>query len=89
LSGTIHDQKASSLCWAFATSSVIRAELKRLIILLFQNNKISASVKKEAIKLADQINKENRLLNELVCLVSPRCPKLEDFFGSNSGQSLK
>ena len=34
ISGSIHDQKESSLCWAFATSTVIRAELKRLIIRL-------------------------------------------------------
>ena len=34
ISGSIHDQKGSSLCWAFATSTVIRAEIKRLIIRL-------------------------------------------------------
>ena len=34
ISGSIHDQKESSLCWAFATATVIRAELKRLIIRL-------------------------------------------------------
>jgi len=36
-------------------------------------------LEKKATQLADQLNTENRLLNELVCLINPRNPRLEDF----------
>ena len=82
ISGSIHDQKESGLCWAFATSTVIRAELKRLIIRLERAGAINPQLADQALKITDQINKENRLMFELVCLINPRSPKMEDFFGN-------
>ena len=79
-----HNQKDSNLCWAFSISTVIRGELKRLILNLANRNYISAQLKEDALKWADQINKENRLVKELVCLVNPRSPKLEDFYQNRS-----
>ena len=89
ISGSIHDQKESSLCWPFSFSTVIRAELKRLVIKLAALSLISIEVKNDALKWADQANKENRLLQELVCLVNPRSPKLTDIQGRNSDQMAK
>jgi len=89
ISGSIHDQKESSLCWAFCFSTVIRAELKRLVMKLAGLGHISIQVKHDALKWADQVNKEDRLLNELVCLVNPRSPKLTDRQGKNSDQMAK
>ena len=84
ISGSIHDQKESHLFWAFSVSTVIAAELRRLIYRLRQKGYISPSVQENALKQADQINKSNRLMFELVCLINPRSPKLEDFFGSRA-----
>jgi len=89
ISGSIHDQKESSLCWAFCFSTVIRAELKRLILGLVDWGHITTQVKNDALKWADQMNKENRLLQELVCLVNPRSPKLTDLQGKNTDQMAK
>ena len=85
ISGFVHDQRDSHLCWAFSTSTVIRAELKRVIILLHQNGIITAQERDQAFAQADQMNKENRLLFELVCLVNPRSPKLADFLPGRAG----
>ena len=82
ISGSIHDQKESGLCWAFATSTVVRAELKRLIIRLEKAGAITRQLAEQALKITDQINKENRLMFELVCLINPRSPKMEDFFAN-------
>ena len=57
----IKKRRHSSLCWAFATSTVIRAELKRIIFRLYQNNIITDQERDQALREADQINKENRL----------------------------
>ena len=89
ISGSIHDQKESSLCWAFCFSTVIRAELKRLVMKLADLGHISIKVKNDALKWADQANKEDRLLQELVCLVNPRSPKLTDLQGRNTEQMAK
>jgi len=89
ISGSIHDQKESSLCWAFCFSTVIRAELKRLIIKLADFGHISIKIKNDALKWADQVNKENRLLQEIVCLVNPRSPKLTDIQGKHSDQMAR
>ena len=85
ISGSIHDQKESALCWAFCFSTVIRAELKRLIIKLADLGHISPQIKNDGLRWADQMNKDNRLLQELVCLVNPRSPKLTDLQGKTSG----
>ena len=81
VSGLIHDQKESHLCWAFATSTVIRAELKRLVTILDQNGIFDSQEIDIILKNIDQMNKENRLMYEVICLVTPRSPKLENFFG--------
>ena len=88
ISGSIHDQKESHLCWAFSISTIIAAELRRIIHRLRQNGYISRSLFENALKMADQINKHNRLMFELVCLINPRSPKLEDFFGSRAEQQI-
>ena len=77
ISGSVHNQLESGLCWAFAFSSVIRGELKRLIRKLAAAGLITASMENETLRLTDKINTENKLMNEIVCLVVPRNPKLE------------
>ena len=79
ISGWIHDQKDSYLCWAFAVCTVIRTELKRIIITLYEKKIIDDQFKKQILFQIDQTNKEARLLFELVSLVNPRSPQLEDF----------
>jgi len=88
ISGSIHDQKQSHLCWAFSISTIIAAELRRIIHRLRQNGYISRTVSANAILMANQINKHNRLMFELVCLINPRSPKLEDFFGNRAEQQI-
>lgn len=78
ISGTIHDQQESGLCWAFSFSSLIRGELKRFIRRLMIAKRITIEVEAETLKLVDQLNKNNRLMHELVCLVVPRNPKLSN-----------
>jgi len=89
ISGSIHDQKESALCWAFCFSTIIRAELKRLVMKLAALGRITIQVKNDALKWADQVNKDNRLLQELVCLVNPRSPKLTGLQGKSSDQMAK
>ena len=84
ISGSIHDQKESHLCWAFSTATVIRAELKRLVKILHQNGVLTAQEEDHILKEIDQMNKENRLMYEIVCLITPRSPKLENFFGNRA-----
>ena len=76
ISWSIHNQLESGLCWAFAFSSLIRGELKRLIRKLAATGLITTSKENETIRLTDKLNTENRLMNEIVCLVVPRNPKL-------------
>jgi len=52
ISGKIHDQKDSNLCWAFSASSVLQSEVKRIIHRLHKKSKISKKVFDETIKLA-------------------------------------
>ena len=78
ISGSVHDQMQSGLCWAFCFASLIRGELKRLIRKLSAAGWITDEVAARALLEADTLNLQNRLMNELVCLVVPRNPKLDN-----------
>ena len=89
ISCSVHDQLESGLCWAFAFSSLIRGELKRLIRKLAAAGLINAAIEDETIRLTDKMNTENKLMNEIVCLVVPRNPKLKNVGKAEDQQAGK
>ena len=89
ISGSVHNQLESGLCWAFAFSSLIRGVLKRLIRKLAASGLITNSIENETLRLTDMMNTDNKLMNEIVCLVVPRNPKLQNVGRAEDQQAGK
>ena len=73
ISSECRNQKDSYFCWAFTLSTLIKHELKRLVMTLgLTENIIDETKMKELLKLVNKLNENEQLLKELVCLVIPR-----------------
>ena len=90
VSGHVHDQLQSYLCWCFSLSTIIRAEIIRLIKRLSNKQIISSDLTNVALKLASKLNEKDKLMYQIICLVVPRSPNLDDFaaYGSNQSRQM-
>ena len=80
----VQDQKKSYLCWAFAICTMLKSELRLLIVKLFNCNRIAKSTKQNLLKMVEILNVNRNLQSELVLLVSPRNPKVSSCDFTNS-----
>ena len=78
MSVTTRDQPDSNLCWCFSTGIAIRAEFKKSIYKLHKDGEIDDNTARTAGLMADQMNNNNQLTNEIVCLIFPKSPKQDD-----------
>ena len=78
VSVAIRDQLESGLCWAFSTAKLVAAELRKFIKMLKSKKILKPEAADEALRMADVVNDGNRLVNEIVCLLAPRNPKLKE-----------
>jgi len=73
MSSEIHDQGDSYFCWAITIATILKSELKRLVMTLcLKENKITREEMSSLLKLVNSLNENEKLMKELACLVIPR-----------------
>ena len=76
ISSDIHDQGKTYFCWAISIATILKSELKRLVMRLrFTEKIIKDDEMNEILKLVMKLNDNDNLLKELAYLVIPRKPK--------------
>ena len=72
ISSDVRDQGNTYYCWAFSISSILKSELIKLLKKLNSKNKLTKQKMDLLVSIAGDLNKNEQLVKELVCLVIPR-----------------
>mgnify|MGYP000443330743 CR=1 FL=1 len=78
VSAADRDQKDSGFCWAFSTTKLLAAETRIFIKNLEESGIIDENTAEKALRSAATLNEGNRLVNEIICLLRPTNPKMEN-----------
>ena len=77
LSLPIRDQKGTGFSWTFAIAKIIGAEIRKFIIKLKNDKIIDENTKNEVRRMVDALSAENRLVTQILCILSPMYPKIK------------